>query len=244
MTASATENIASAWLVADNRLALDALYRALELDPDLASAQAWKACVLGQAMLWGWAPDAAQVLTESVKAANAALAIDENEIDSHRILSELSIIGRDWDKAEIHHERALALAPNNPLIVAQHGELLTWLGQPVAAIEWIERAMRLDPYEANQRAHLLGRALYGAKRYADAAGAYRRVPTPSFRHYAELAASFAQAGMPAEAERAAAEALRGNAGFSSSAYVAGLPYRFDEDRQHLKEGLRKAGLPE
>ena len=228
----------------DNRLALDALNRALELDPELASAQAWKACVLGQSMIWGWAPDAAQILTESVKAANAALDIDENEVDSHRILCELSIIGRDWDKAEIHHERALALAPNNPLIVAQHGEFLTWIGQPAAAIEWIERAMRLDPYEANQRAHLLGRALYGARRYAEAANAYRRVPVPSPRHFAELAASFAQADMGKEAERAAAEVLRGNPGFSIGAHVAGLAYRFDEDRAHLAEGLRKAGLPE
>jgi hypothetical protein len=39
-----------------------------------------------------------------------------------------------------------SLNPNSDLIVVQQGELLTWLGRPEEGIEWIKRAMRLNPY--------------------------------------------------------------------------------------------------
>ncbi len=228
----------------DNRAALEALERAIALDPELAAAHAWKACVLGQAAAWGWTDDAAANYAEGAAAVARALAIEENNVEAHRILCEMYMIRRDWEKAEVHHERALAFNPNDPRLVAQHGELLTWLGRAPEAIEWLERSMRLDPYDANKRAHLLGRALHAARRYDEAAAAFRRVPSPAFRHCADLAASLAQAGRTGEAQEAAADVLRLKPDFTIQSYVVALPYRDPADRQHHREGLRKAGLPE
>jgi adenylate cyclase len=228
---------------ADNRTALEALNRALELDPAFATAQAWKVCVLGQAMIWGWPTDDPFTLPVAIEAVNKALALDPNEVDSHRILCEIFMVRREWDKAEMHHQRALSLCPNYPLLVAQRGELLTWLGQAEEAVPWIERAKRRDTYEADLRAHLLGRALYALGRHVEAASAFRRVPGANVRARAELAAAYAQAGMVAEAERTGADVLRSQPDFTVSAYVVGLPYRNAEDRAHLQEGMLKAGLP-
>jgi adenylate cyclase len=95
--------------------------------------------------------------------------------------------------------------PNEPRIVAQRGELLTWLGRAEEGVEWVERAIRLDPLGAPGRAHLLGRAYYGAARYNDAAQAYRTMPSPNCGQRAELAAGLKQAGLNDEADAAVAE---------------------------------------
>jgi predicted Zn-dependent protease len=65
-------------------------------------------------------------------------------------------------------ERALSLNPNSDLIVVQQGEVLTWLGRPEEGIEWVRRAMRLNPYHPERFWSHLGRAQYSARVYADA----------------------------------------------------------------------------
>jgi tetratricopeptide (TPR) repeat protein len=54
-----------------------------------------------------------------------ALSLDENDSDVHRVLAAVNLsIHRDHDKALRHQERALALNPNDDLIVVQQGEVL------------------------------------------------------------------------------------------------------------------------
>ena len=54
-----------------------------------------------------------------------ALSLDENDSDVHRVLAAVNLsIHRDHDKALHHQERALALNPNDDLIVVQQGEVL------------------------------------------------------------------------------------------------------------------------
>ncbi len=150
----------------------------------------------------------------------------------------------DLDRAVIHGDRALAGNPNDPRMVAQKGELLTWLGKPEEGVEWIAKAIRLDPLGAHGRAHLLGRALYGVRRYAEAADTYRQITAPQYGRIADLAACYAQMGSDAEAGARAKEVLKRKPHFSAAGYVDHLIYRDDADRDHLREGLRKAGLPE
>ena len=63
-------------------------------------------------------------------------------------------------------------------------------------------------------------------------------------YLADMAACCAQMGDGAAAEAHAAEVLRLKPDFSAEAYVGNLPYRESEDRDHHRDGLRKAGLPE
>ena len=44
----------------------------------------------------------------------------------------------------------------------------TWLGRPEEGIEWIRRAMRLNPYHPERFWSHLGRAQYTARAYAEA----------------------------------------------------------------------------
>ena len=82
------------------------------------------------------------------------------------------------------------LNPNNDLIVVQQGELLTWLGRPEEGIEWIRKAMRLNPYHPERFWNHLGRAYFMARRYAEAVEAFSRISAPDHTHHAFLAAAW------------------------------------------------------
>jgi adenylate cyclase len=126
--------------------------------------------------------------------------------------------------------------------VVQQGELLTWLGRPEEGVEWIERAMRLNPYHPERYWNHLGRAHYVARRYAEAIEAFSRITSPDHTHHAFMAAASAQMGNPAAARAHAAEVLQRQPEFSVAAHLATLHYKQESDRAHHEDGLLKAGL--
>ena len=227
----------------DNAQAQRLLDRALELDANYAHAHAWKACVLGQTWIYGWCEDADAALRQVVAELEIALALDDNDSDVHRILAAVNLTRDDHDKAAYHQERALALNPNYDLIVVQQGELLTWLGRPEEGIDWIRKAMRLNPYHPERFWSHLGRACYCAEKYADAAEAFSRITRPDHTHHAFLAATFAQMGNAVAATAHAAEVIKRMPEFSVAASLATQHYKFEADRKRHEAGLLKAGLP-
>jgi adenylate cyclase len=227
-----------------NAEALRVLDKAIEVDPDYAQAYAWKACTLRQAILRGYAEEPDAFNAQRIDNAEKALALDENDMECLRILCEIHMEQEDLDKAEHYHDRAFALNPNDPRMLAQRGELMVWLGRPEEGVEWVQRAMQLDPFGANGFAHLLGRALRADRRYEDAITAYKRVHTVRYQHHAEIAACYAASGIDHEAAKQKAETLRLNPDFSTEKYIASLPYKNATDREHLRDSLHKAGLPD
>jgi len=227
----------------DNAEALRMLETAIQLDPDFAEAYAWKACTLGQALQFGFCTDFAETEKEAFAAIDKALSLDESDVECHRLLCEVRMESRRFDEAETHSELALAMNPNDPRIVAQRGELLTWLGRPDEGVEWIEKAMRVDPFGAPGRAHLLGRAFYTARRYTDAIDAFKKIVSPRYMHLAEAAACHARIDDQACATELATAALRLNPDFTVDQYMKTRTYQDPADAAHLAEGLRAAGLP-
>jgi adenylate cyclase len=227
----------------DNAEAQRLLDRALALDPNYAHAHAWKGCVLGQMWTYGWCADRDATLQQVVAELEIALALDDNDSDVHRILAALSLTSNDHDKAAYHQERALALNPNYDLVVVQQGELLTWLGRPEEGIDWIRKAMRLNPYHPERFWNHLGRACFCAEKYAEAAEAFSRITRPDHTHHAFLAATFAHMGNAVAASAHTAEVLKREPNFSVAVYLATLHYKREADRLRHQAGLLTAGLP-
>jgi adenylate cyclase len=227
----------------DNAEAQLLLDRAIALDPNYAHAHAWKACVLGQSWIYGWCGDRDATFQQVADGLQIALRLDDNDSDVHRILAAVNLTRDDHDKAMYHQERALALNPNYDLVVVQQGELLTWLGRPEEGIDWIKRAMRLNPYHPERFWNHLGRACYCAGKFAEAAEAFARITRPDYTQHAFLAATFAQMGNAVAAAAHAAEVIKLEPGFSVAAYLATQHYKQEADRARHEAGLLKAGLP-
>jgi adenylate cyclase len=229
----------------ENEKALAMIERAIGLDPDYAHAHAWKACILGQQWSYGWCADRAA--TESVieRELEIALRLDANDSDVHRILAAIGVVRNDLDKASHHQQRALALNPNDDLIVVQQGEVLTWLGEAEEGIEWIRKAMRLNPYHPERFWFHLARAQFVGRRYAETVESLRRISAPDGIHHALLAACHAQLGNASQAGAHVAEVLKRIPGFTVREHcLPVLHYRRESDLEHHCESLRKAGLPQ
>jgi len=227
----------------DNARAMELIERAIALDPKYAHGHAWKACIVGQAATYGWR-DMAEALVSIEQELNIARELDDNDSDVHRIFAALKVRQRDYERSRYHQERALELNPNDDLIVVQHGEILTWLGQAEEGVEWIRKAMRLNPYHPPRFWLHLARALFATRCYAEAAEALSRIAAPDAFQLAFLAACCAQAGEPARAAEHAQAALRRKPDFSvQKDYVPTLHYKREADLAHHRDALLKAGLP-
>ncbi len=219
--------------------------KAIELDPGYAQAWAWRACILGQAFVRGYSDDMAKVMKELIAAAEEVRRLDDDDSECHRILTELYLYFRkDFDKAESHQNRAITLNPNDPRIVSQRGEVLTWLGRADEAVEWIEKAMRLDPSNADKRSKHLGHALFVIHRYDEAIKAYKRVPEIQADQHTFMAACYAQLGRQEEAQAHTAKLLEMKPDFSVREQLKLAPYKNPPDLEHLREAALKAGLPD
>jgi adenylate cyclase len=228
----------------DNARARKLLERAIQLDPSYAHAHAWKACVLGQAWVYGWCADRQVTFEQAGEELRIALSLDDNDSDVHRVLAASSLTQGLHEKALYHQQRALHLNPNDDLIVVQQGELLSWMGQVDEGIEWIRKAMRLNPYHPERFWNHLGRAQFIGRRYAEAIESFRRITQPDFTHHAFLAACHAYLGNDAQAKEHARQVLAREPKFSVNAYIEALRhYQHARDREHHREGLLKAGLP-
>jgi len=229
----------------DNFRAVDLIRRAIELDPRYGHAHAWHACILGQQWGYGWCEDRAATQTRIERELEIALGLDQNDSDVHRILAAVGVIRDDLDKAAFHQQRALTLNPNDDLIVVQQGEILTWLGQAEEGIEWIHKAMRLNPYHPERFWFHLSRAQFVARRYADAIESLRHITAPDAPHHALIAACHAQLGNTPDAAAHTAEVLKRVPGFTIREHCLPiLHYRRETDLAHHREALRKAGLSE
>jgi adenylate cyclase len=219
--------------------------RSINLDPRFASAYAWKACTLGQAWNNEFRPRTPELFQWMVQLVERAASLDENDTECHRIMCRIALIQAKFAKSEFHLERALALNPNDPRLVVQRGINLTFLGDPEAAIPWIENALRLDPFSAHRYYLDLVRALFMVGRPGEAVAVLERTTREHWEHYVWAAASNAAQNDEAAAHDAAAHAIALRPQFSIASYVDGrFKWKRSEDEARLRDALARAGLPE
>lgn len=224
----------------DNRLARDLFQQAVDLDPDYALAHAYRG--FADVVVHGYDGSPPEVLTDALSQALTAVEMDGNDGRSHWILAMIHGCCGDLRKETHHYQRAIALNPNDANAIAGLGGLVAVLGRPEEGIDLIREAMRLNPYHPEWYWVDLGSVLYMARRYADAVEAYGHRTRPGYWVTSRLAACYAQMDCMEEAAAASAETLRLKPDFSiAKLRRGGWGVAFTE---HLRDGMRKAGLPE
>jgi TolB-like protein len=225
--------------------------QAIQLDPNYGRAHAALATVYWESWLNDWVKSLGMSHTEASAKARRHLeeALKNPTPLAHRIAARMHFRAERWDEAIAEAERAIALDANDPDGYVAMSKVLVRVGRPAEGLEFIDTAMRLDP----QSDHLqrLGEAQFHLERYDEAAAtllrAAKRNPGVAY-NFLYLAAAYGQLGREQEAESAIEtfNKMRANAGEHSMtlADIGGWRFKDSADRERLREGLRKAGLPE
>ncbi|MBT7758389.1 MAG: hypothetical protein HN732_13760, partial [Rhodospirillaceae bacterium] len=173
---------------------------------------------------------------------------------AYQVGSAIALEFRKHDQAIEQADKAIALDANDPAGYMAKARGLVLTGRPGEAVPLIEQAMRLDPnYSADVLYHL-GLAKFGIKDYPSAAAALRRGARLAPQHPSISNILVATLGyMDAAVEAAPIISKLRDPAFASvgkwrnrinASDISHIPYRRKEDGEHLREGLRRGGLPE
>jgi len=219
------------------------LRQAIQLDPNYAAAHAALGATYYIDVSLGWAESPAANLARAEEFANKALSLDGNDVLAHIVLGRIHLFYQRHEQARAEMERAIAINPNDASALAGRGNVLMWMGRTDAAIESLELAQRIDP-ELNAIDRFALSVAYYVKRRYDAAIEQsqlnlRKSDAASFSRVV-LAAAYAQQNRPEDAARMAALVLRSDPTFDPQTF--GNKFLNPVDVEHLRDGLRKAGL--
>ena len=242
----------------ENAKAIALFEQAIALDPDYSRAHAALAAASWRIVQSTWESTTEGGYQRAYDRMQAALAkaMRQPNALAHAVLAEvLSKQGR-YEEAFVEIGRAMALAPNDPDNYLRKARILNATGRAEEAEESVRWAMRLDPLYSPDHLRALAISLFHQQRYEEAVGTLERLIAlqPEVDDYITLIASLGHLGR----REGVAEAIRTfneqvvAAGYNSITvqmyggwWWYGDLFNYDpEYRDRLKEGLRKAGVPE
>jgi TolB-like protein len=229
--------------------ALPLFQKAIELDPNFASACGMAAWCYAWRKRNGWMADRA---TETAETARLALQAVHLGKDDAIALSTggfaLAFVVGEVENGAAFIDRALILNPNLAAGWLLSGWVNLYLGKPEVTIERATRAVRLSPLDPFTflAYSLIGSGHMHAGRYDEACswaekGLWQQTNAGSAR---VAAASHALAGRLDQACKAVVRLRAIDPTFRVSDLRHMLPFRRPEDLARYEEGLRKAGLQE
>ena len=219
------------------------LKHAIENDPGYAAAYSSLAETYFIATSMGWAESPAEFLARAEAMANKALSLDDADVRARVVLGRIHIFYQRYDQARTEIDRAIEINPSDAGGIAGRGNVLLWLGQTDAAIAALEFAQRIDPELNPSDRFALSLAYYLKGRYDPAIEQaelnLRKTSGANFSRVV-LAAAHAELGHSDDAGRAVAIIHQLDPTFQP--FEFGTKFLRAGDLEHLRDGLRKAGL--
>jgi adenylate cyclase len=219
------------------------LRRAIAIDPNYAAAYSALAETYHLATVMGWAESPSETLSQAEELANKALRFDESDVRAHTILGRLYVFRQQYERAKAEMDRAVTINPSDAQGLAGRGNILMWLGQTDAAIDALELARRIDPELNPVDRNALSLAYYLKGRYEaaieEAELNLRRTEAATFSRIV-LAAAYAQESRADDVARVVAGVHRLDPAFDPQEF--GSKFLKPSDLEHVRDGLRKAGL--
>lgn len=230
--------------------ALKLFQKAIEFDPEYASAYGMAAWCYCTRKHHGWVADPAREIAKAEKLARRAVELGQEDAIALTMGARalVYLIG-DFQAGAVLYDRALTLNPNLAIAWNASGWLRSRLGQHELALDHLTRAMRLsplDPLMFNMQAGMAF-AHFFAGRYDElsrlAEGILQERPNdgPALRI---AAAANALGGRLPQAKKAMKKLREMYPKLLVSNLNDQTPLDRDEDRISWAKGMRLAGLPE
>jgi class 3 adenylate cyclase/TolB-like protein/Tfp pilus assembly protein PilF len=219
--------------------------RAVAIDPNYAEAYAALGWTHYEAVVSGWTEFNEDEIGKAQALAQKALALDPGTTTAYRLLAEIAVFHRDYDRALQDIDRALALNPSDADTFQARGYILLWSGKPADAASWLQGALRFDP--GNKVAAMqLGIADYFIGKYGDAVTGLDQalVGDPGrviqLNAHPVLAAAYARNGEQEEAGRERDTVQHLSPLFDAERFAA--QFGTKEARNDMLTGLKAAGF--
>lgn len=230
--------------------ALPLFHRAIELDPEFASAYSGAAWCHFWRKLNGWMDNPQEEAAEGVRLARLAVELGRDDaVALTRAGHALGHLAGDLDGGIAIIDRARLLNPNFAPAWFLGAFLRIFRGETEGAMEDLAHAVRLSPLDPEMFRMQAGIALahFCAGRFDAAAAAAEKAlgNLPDLLiALTLLAASQALAGRPEEARQALQRLQKLQPAARVSSLKDWLPIRHADNLVRLADGLRRAGLPE
>jgi adenylate cyclase len=230
-----------------SREAIRLLEIARERDPTSATTHAYLAGAWTSVAFNRWSIDDRKPFQELFRSAAEASRLDPTDPIALTMLAMAENYAGHHESAETLSQRALSLAPHDALTLNSVGQVRLFRGDTDAAVEPLSAAWRLAEHEP-WRHHIatnLAFAHYLAGRY-EAAWAWTRRGLEA-SEYLQLraigAAALAQLGRAEDADRQMSHVTESWPLASTSLLLRNVQWEHEEDIEHYRQGLEKAGLP-
>lgn len=218
--------------------------KAIALDPNFAEAYAGYA----RAAVDIWRLVYVNVLASPVarkrayEAADRALALDANIPRAYSVLGILQVVDGQYDEAMLSAHKAVSLGPNSADAYVNLAIVLMFSGRPNESLAALETALRMNPKPPLGVYGYYGAVLFINRQYEKAIEPLEKARAASYVAREHLAMTYAQLDRLDEAKAEVDSLLPGT---SLSFYrILYMHYKRQEDRAHLLDALRKAGVPE
>jgi TolB-like protein/class 3 adenylate cyclase/TPR repeat protein len=240
------------WTPEDFRKAIPYFERAIELDSQYGRAYAAIASVYteGYQRAWDWS----HVLGVSAEAMPGLAgeylkeALNYPTPLAHQVASKWYIILLFPEEAIAEAERAIALDSNDAVGYTAMAGALIYSGKPEEAVDFVNKAMRLDPHNITNYLYTLGLAHFGMEKFQKAVSFFERAfklnPEIGLVQRAYIAAAYVHLGQEekAMAELDKPEIKEVRALYDLYVKYEGAYYKNPKDKARLIDSLRKVGL--
>jgi TolB-like protein/tetratricopeptide (TPR) repeat protein len=237
--------------------ARDLFERALKLQADNVDALAGVASTYILEVINGYYPNDTEVRLERAEPLLArALALDDRDVVALKANTALLRARGRFDDAIAAGQILIKQNPGDPWAYKDVGLSMMYLGRTADALDWFQKAEQLGPRDPGRWTWLggKGQAFLLLGRDAEAIASLRAAVESNpadVSDYAVLAAAYALAGHNDEARAALAEYSRSYPDTTVASFrnLSPVPLRltdpnYRQQRERLKDGLRRAGMPE
>ena len=230
----------------ENEVARKRFRRAIELDPNFAQAYASLALTYLDDWRLRWGVSREESKSQAIKLAQKAIDIDPSNPQAHFTLGYIYLYAlKAHDRAIEEAKKVIELDPNYADGYALLSSAYFFSGHPEKSLPLDHKGMILNPASSFLYYVHLGRSYYYQKQYEDALKAFQNADERNHvfvTNHIWLAATYAQMNQLDEAAWEVDQILTLEPDFSLSHWLDTRPIKKVEHRQHLLDGLNKAGL--
>jgi adenylate cyclase len=196
-------------------------------------------------LLYGASKHPVISLAKATQSAKKGLTLDESYPPNYFSLAFIALARREHEKAITFSEKTIALNPNSAHGYWLLGNAFTYSGRPDKGIEYLKKAIRLNPKPQGSFLFSLGMAYWMSGQNEKAIAMCKKAvdQAPDFINpRAFLTATYISSGQEVNARAETKEVLRIDPEFSIYKYARSKPFKNQADRDRLIDALRKAGL--